>query len=491
MSNGLAGIVSKAVNVQPNLSEIGLTGLKRDETGYVYEEFLPALQGTKALQVFKEMRDNDPVVGSTLHAIEMVVRQIPWYVEPAGNGNEDKRNAEFLEECRNDMSHTWDDFIVETMTMVPFGFAWFEIVYKKRNGAQDRPGDSSRFEDGRWGWRKFAIRSQDSLDRWDFDNRGGVSAMWQRPWPDFDERRIPIVRSLHFRPSSHKNNPEGRSSLRNAYRPWYFKRRIEELEGIGIERDLAGIPMAWVSPEILSPTATAEQKALLSSIKDMVKNIRLDQQVGVVLPAQYDERGNLLFKLELLGSPGSRQFNTDTVLQRLDQRIAMTLLADFILLGHQSVGSFALASSRTNLFAQATNAWVDAVEEVINRHAVPRLFRANGIRMDKLPEIRHGDISTPNLGEIAAFIAQTAGAGMPWFPDDRLEDWIRSMAKAPSAPPGGVPRQLIDPQGRPLLAQGRELAPGEKEEDRRRRPRTNEPQIPRGTPETDQTQRGL
>ncbi|MGI6498023.1 MAG: hypothetical protein ACOX0U_04265 [Oscillospiraceae bacterium] len=45
-----------------------------------------------------------------------------------------------------------------------------------------------------------------------------------------------------FRTKSRKGSPEGRSILRNAYRSWYFKRRIQEIEGIGIERDLAGFP---------------------------------------------------------------------------------------------------------------------------------------------------------------------------------------------------------------------------------------------------------
>ena len=54
---------------------------------------------------------------------------------------------------------------------------------------------------------------------------------------------IPMSKALLFRTKSRKNNPEGRSILRNAYRSWYFKRRIQEIEGIGIERDLAGLPV--------------------------------------------------------------------------------------------------------------------------------------------------------------------------------------------------------------------------------------------------------
>lgn len=35
-----------------------------------------------------------------------------------------------------------------------------------------------------------------------------------------------------------EKDPEGKSILRNAYRSWYFKKRIQEIEGIGIEATL-------------------------------------------------------------------------------------------------------------------------------------------------------------------------------------------------------------------------------------------------------------
>jgi hypothetical protein len=47
-------------------------------------------------------------------------------------------------------------------------------------------------------------------------------------------------------PGQYKGNPEGQSMLRTAYRPWFFKKRLEEFEAIGVERDLAGLPVAKV-----------------------------------------------------------------------------------------------------------------------------------------------------------------------------------------------------------------------------------------------------
>ena len=77
-----------------------------------------------------------------------------------------------------------------------------------------------------------------------------LTGMSQMPPPDFGVLTIPLEKALHFRTTSVKNNPEGRSILRTAYRSWYFKTRIQEIEGIGIERNLAGFPVLYAPPDL-------------------------------------------------------------------------------------------------------------------------------------------------------------------------------------------------------------------------------------------------
>ena len=48
-----------------HMQELGSTGLTRFG-GLVYEEWLAELQGVKGIRVYREMRDNDPVVGAIL-----------------------------------------------------------------------------------------------------------------------------------------------------------------------------------------------------------------------------------------------------------------------------------------------------------------------------------------------------------------------------------------------------------------------------------------
>jgi hypothetical protein len=244
---------------------------------------------------------------------------------------------------------------------------------------------------------------------------------------------IPVEKFLLFRTTSTKNNPEGRSVLRGAYRPWYFKKHVENIEGIGIERDLAGLPMALVPPELLSPNPSAPQRAQLEYIKKMVTSIRRDEQEGVVFPMARDAQGNMLYDLKLLSTGGSRQFDTDKVVQRYDQRIAMCAMADFILLGHDKVGSFALNQSKTNLFSNALGSFLDSIAEVLNRYAVPRLFGLNDFQVTDYPKFEHGDIANVDLKELGEYIQRLSGAGYPLFPNPDLEKYLMEVAHMPTA----------------------------------------------------------
>ena len=161
--------------------ELGSSGLLRSgQRGLVYEEFLPQLRDERARKVYREMRDNDPTVGAMLYAIEMLIRQAEWRME-----GEDQDLVEFVESCLGDMSTSWEDFLAEVLSMLVYGWSWHEVVYKRRLGPDQKdPSKRSQYADGKIGWRKMPIRSQDSLSEWVFDEEGGIQDMVQMAPPD-------------------------------------------------------------------------------------------------------------------------------------------------------------------------------------------------------------------------------------------------------------------------------------------------------------------
>src|SRR4051812_23111461 len=76
--------------------ELGTTGLKRS-AGYVDEEFLPQLRGRKAVQVYREMSDNSPIVGAELFAIKNLLRDVDFPVVPAGKSRDHANAAKLVE----------------------------------------------------------------------------------------------------------------------------------------------------------------------------------------------------------------------------------------------------------------------------------------------------------------------------------------------------------------------------------------------------------
>lgn len=423
--------LKEAEAVSPFL-ELGSTGLRRS-AGYLDEEFLPQLRGRKAIQVYKEMSENDPLVGALLFTVDRLLRNVEWNVKPGGKSEEDLEAAEFLESCRDDMSHTWSDFISEALTCMVFGWSWHEIVYKRRGGMWEKdPKKRSKFDDGLIGWRKMPIRAQETLLRWTFDESGDVQAMIQLAPPIYKTTTLPIERSLLFRYRHTKGSPEGVSMLRNAYRPWYMKKRLEEFEAVGIERDLAGLPVVKVPAEMLRARPGSENAKAVDAFRKMVRSVRRDEQEGVVFPMAYDQDTKQpLYSFELMGGGGGRQFNTDAIIKRYEERILMTVLADFIMVGHDQVGSYSLHTDKTGIFRTSLNSISKSIADTLNRHAIPRLFALNGWRPENLPYFEPSDVDSPDISQLAQFMTALSSTGVTWFPDGDLENFVRDAARLP------------------------------------------------------------
>ena len=422
----------------PVFSELGHSGL-RQSGGFIYEEFLRKLQWPKAGDIYQEMSSNDPVITAVLFCCRMLIRQVDWRVKACSDNPADIECAEFVESCMNDMSETWTDFIDEVTSYFPYGFAWHEIVYKRRLGPNKQGSKNSKYNDGRIGWRKIPGRRQTTLTNWCFGEDGGLEGVYQLS----GGKRIymPIQRCLLFRSGNSNGNPEGTSFLRGAYRPWYFKKHIEEVEGIGIERDLAGLPVIK-APEGLDLDNKEDKKAVeaRNTAVRLVTSIRRDRNDGVVLSNGWD--------LKLLSTGGTRQFDTNAIINRYDQRIAITLLADIIMLGADKVGSFALAKVKQSLLATALDAQLTSICDVLNRYAIPRLIALNTFPgITGYPRFECDSVVAPDLNELGNFIGKLAGANMPLFPDLDLENHLRDIVDFPRTTEDAPCRQVQEDDG--------------------------------------------
>jgi len=401
------------------------------------QEALRELRGVRGLKLFREMRLNNPVIAAVFHAMEWTMRAMSFPVERVSDSPEDQEAGDYLESCFGDMSFSFDATLSFILDMWVQGFSILEIVYKKRLG-QEPPKYTedpakSKYNDGLIGWRKWAPRPADSLSpggEWQLDEAGGVQGIYQDIPGEKTSKFIPIEKLLLFRTTAApRNNPRGRSLLRSMYWPHYFAKNIMEVEGIGIERDLAGLPVIYLGEGTSKgPGANTDY----SKAKSLVVNIRRDEQEGIVIPHQKMNTEGVGMLVELLTTGGRRQFDTNQIVDRYNRLTAMTLLAQFLFLGMEQAGSYSLGVTHADLFSLMLTGWGRSICDVINRHAVPRLFALNPkfAGLEELPQLGYTQAGTPDLAGISEYVNKLVGANVLTY-DQGIERHLRELAGFP------------------------------------------------------------
>jgi DNA-binding transcriptional MerR regulator len=445
-------------------SELGTNGLSR-WGGTVYTESQRELRGASGRALYREMRLQDSVVSAMFFALIHSLRKAQERIVPASEKPADKEAAEFVESCLSDMSFTWAD----TMTFIldptfEQGVSLLELVYKKRLGERpakyiDNPS-TSQFNDGKIGWRKWSPRPVESLspgDEWIFDENGGLQGINQVDANTQRTYSIPIEKLLHFRTSVYPaNTPEPPPIHRAAYLPYWYTTNLQEIEGIGIERNLNGMPVLYLGADCTKDAGTDSD---LTKGKNLVTNIRNDEQMGVVLPkakmgAGATEGNGML--LELL-SAGTQTLDIGPVIERYDKRKAIIILAQFIMLGMDQVGSYALSRSQNDMFILAATSWLNSFADIINRHAIPRLMKLNAFPgITGMPTLAFSPLGIPDLAGISDYVNKLVDKAV-LTPDEELERHLRQMADLPQKTEeeeGAAGTVLPSTNGTPVTGEG-------------------------------------
>jgi hypothetical protein len=403
-------------------TELGVASDFSPNWGLRQDEFIPALRGTQGIKKYREMRENDPIVGAILTAMDLMIRAVPWSVEA-----ENETDKQFLEDILYNVdSTTWEDFISDVLTFLPYGFSLFEMVAKRR-------------PDGVIALRKLAPRAQWTIDRFDVDDRGDLRGVWQ--YSAQKSTYIPYWKLLHFRTTSINDAPSGRSVLRSAYTAWYMSNQIKNIEAIAIERELNGLPIMRVPADYMAQDADAGKQAFMSQLKKIARDVKRNEQGYVILPSDLwaDDDGKLTTKylvdFSLVASQGTRDIDTGKTILRYQQDMARSAMADFIMLGANDRGSFALSESKADLFLRALEGYLDTIAATLNRKLVPTIWDWNGKDKASMPKIVRGRVAPVKLEELGNFIQKLSLAGAPLFPDDMLEGHLRDIAGLPPIDP--------------------------------------------------------
>ena len=400
-------------------STLGVAGDNTRNGQIRADEFLPELRGKKAVRKYREMRDNDSTIGAVMYAVEQILRDVELDVKPANDSEEAKGEAEFVKSVLDDMDHTLDDHVAEALSFLSYGFAWFEVVYKRRVGPSVRSDKKrSKYTDGRIGVRKIAARAPWTVNKFDVDQKtGDVLGVEQSVGLMNGRNYIPVNKSLYYRTTSLNGDPSGRSILRNAYTSYEYLNNLQAIEAIAVERELAGIPVARIPSEYLSGDASPAQAGFVNNLQQILRDVKFNEQGYIVLPSDtYPDKDGAptnirLVDIELMSSSGTRNIEIDPIVRRYQHDIARSVLSEFLLLGSQG-GSYALSKSKSDMFLRALESYIQAIVDVLNKQLIERLWELNGLNYDNMPKIVAGDVAPHDLREIAAFLRNLNGANI-------------------------------------------------------------------------------
>ena len=394
-------------------SELGFGG---SGVGYLLtnlgaDEYLPELSFPRSIAVYTRMRRSDATVQALELAITLPIRATNWDVRPASDDPTAKEAADLVyDNLFGGMTHTFDDFLRDALLALFYGFTVFEKIFEERNDYIV--------------WRKFAPRHPQTIERFLFDETGGLAGVRQvgfDPQGRFRRVDIPIEKLLVFIWRRELGNPYGVSVLRAAYKHWFLKDLAYKLQAIALERWAVGIPVGKV------PAGTSEQDK--QTFLQMLEAMRGHERAAMVLPEDYS--------VELIGAEAGQRANQAFVeaIQHHDTMIVKSVLAQFLNLGTGDVGSWALSRDHSQLFLMGLNSVAQWFADHINRYAIPQLCRLNfGEDFTDFPELTFTDLRLVLQREVLAeAISKLVQTGI-LTPDRSLQEWVRDVFDLPPLP---------------------------------------------------------
>jgi hypothetical protein len=227
---------------------------------------------------------------------------------------------------------------------------------------------------------------------------------------------------------------------------------LQQLEGIWAERDLTGVPKGKIPAEYLNAENGSDQAKVRDEFAKILRDLKFNEQGYIMVPSDTytSEDGQpstvSMMDVELMGSPGQRTIDTSGMIQRYQHDMARAVLADFVMLGSASRGSFALSRSKTNLFLRSLQGHLNTIAAVLNRHLLPRIWDLNGLDYDLMPELKPGDVAPVDIGDLGEYIRNLSFANINLSEDPAVEDHLRQAAGFPERE-GATTRADDTPEG--------------------------------------------
>lgn len=432
----------------PNIEKPGLEEIGSSASVSLFDP-VPDLQiGYQEVRTYLKMVRDDASTRVSLRAGKAPVLGAEYFIEPYSADPMDLAIQEFVEfNLFSGMTTPWIYVLSQILQMYESKRTVFETVWEQREWAPRKTNAAANRKQYTM-LRKLAFRPPATVAKVNYDDNGGPIEIVQNAIDkdgNSKEVKIPINKAIVFVFDQQGGALEGMSILRSAYKHWWYKNRLYNIDSIQKERHGIGIPDIEISPG-------ASQKDIALA-HELGQNLRTNEKAYIVRPPTI--------------SVGFAQTHGQLVdvlksAEHHDTAIMKNIMVQFLNMGATSEGggSRAAGASQMDMFLKAMRYVANSICDCINMFLIPNLVAYN------FPTDRFPRMSVRGVGE--AKDLQMFSAAMRNLLDcdaisidEDTEQWIRAQMDMPRLTTPWTP-PVERPEKVQALLQGNIGGPGGK-----------------------------
>ena len=402
--------------------EIGASGTKI-YGGYIAQDFNTDFNNSRGVIIYDEMLRTDAMIRATVDAIKYPIlateRNI---VPPEDDAADSKGMTAFIRECLFEYLDN-DAFTSEALDYLPYGFYYFEKIYGYR--------------DGKIVFDKLASRVPTAHAKWEMDSDKTTRGVTQYlPASEYNgvpvktaSPEIPMEKLVLFVNNQQGDNYDGMSILRSAYKHWTYKDQLYKIDAIKSER---GAGVLVVKPPV------GHKEVDMDDAETMAQQFTLNEKSYIIAP-------NTEWQFEFLqvGNDGKGSTMAEQVSHH-NRMIATNVLAQFIDLGSQTSGSYALSVDQTDFFTLSLRAKAKYIASVINQQMIKDLIDRNYGEQKHYPKFLFSDVGQIDYTEMSAALEKLINTGLV-VNNDKMKIWTHDQFRLPKLTEEDLATDVVEP----------------------------------------------
>ncbi|ACC98509.1 hypothetical protein Emin_0956 [Elusimicrobium minutum Pei191] len=391
-------------------------------------EPLTILRGSAGVNVYERMRKGDTTIKSILSCISSPIQGATWNIRSQSEERVDMDRAALMYKYFWEEADTTFYKLLSTfLTMLPFGFAVFEKVWKmvEIDGQQIQVID-------------LQFRPQVTIADIDLEKRQIKQSVKGK------EYFIPFEDLIFFVFDQEGEDYWGNSLLRPSYEVHKIKRnQLRNWDSAGNKAN-TGIFHFKVDEKSADPKSQDYKNLEAISVA-----VAEDKSVGMITSNKVD--------LNVIYPQANVAFYKETVFS-MDAQMRDSVLANFLSLGSTGTGSYSVGETQYKMFMRSEQAVVNYIEEVFNKEILKAICLVNWGPMDYYPELIcnnfNRDEILANLDKINQFIVNGTISttpqdeqdiryklGMRELTDEEMNENIEKQKKNPPPTPPVPPSE--------------------------------------------------